>query len=65
MNVAGDTVEDYCAVIDSVCQAGLAHAIELNVSCPNVELGGLAFGVDPKVLKNLVEMVRPPTAPYL
>lgn len=59
VNVAGDTVEDYCAVIDSVCQAGLAHAIELNVSCPNVELGGLAFGVDPKVLKNLVEMVRP------
>lgn len=59
VNVAGDTVEDYCAVVDRICQSGLAQAVELNVSCPNVERGGLAFGVDPTVLRKLVEEVRP------
>ena len=58
VNVAGDTPEDYCAVVGGICQAGLAQAIELNVSCPNVQLGGLAFGVDPRVLQALVEDVR-------
>lgn len=58
VNVAGDTVEDYCQVVERINKSGLAHAIELNVSCPNVELGGLAFGVDAKVLRNLVENVR-------
>lgn len=58
VNVAGDTVEDYCSVVDEVCRSGLAQAIELNVSCPNVELGGLAFGVNPSVLRGLVEEVR-------
>lgn len=59
VNVAGDTVEDYCIVVHQICQSGFAHAIELNVSCPNVERGGLAFGVDPQVLRRLVEAVRP------
>lgn len=58
VNVAGDTVEDYCEVVERICASGLAQAIELNVSCPNVELGGLAFGVDPGVLRGLVETVH-------
>jgi dihydroorotate dehydrogenase (NAD+) catalytic subunit len=58
VNIAGDAVEDYCQVVEGVCRSGLAQAIELNVSCPNVELGGLAFGVDPIVLRDLVEEVR-------
>lgn len=58
VNVAGDTVEDYCQVVEGICKSGLAQAIELNVSCPNVKLGGLAFGVDAKVLRGLVEEVR-------
>lgn len=58
VNVAGDTVEDYCEVVHNICTSNFAQAIELNVSCPNVELGGLAFGVDAKVLKNLVEAVK-------
>ncbi len=58
VNVAGDMAEDYCQVVERICQSGLAQAIELNVSCPNVKLGGLAFGVDPTVLRALVEAVR-------
>lgn len=58
VNVSGDSVEDYCRVVEKVCASGLAQAIELNVSCPNVALGGIAFGVDKKVLRNLVESVK-------
>ncbi|NLP35364.1 MAG: dihydroorotate dehydrogenase [Clostridiales bacterium] len=58
VNVAGETIEEYCTVVDRICQSGLAHAIELNVSCPNVQQGGLSFGVDPKVLGELLEAVR-------
>jgi len=58
VNVAGETVEEYCTVVDGICKSGLAHAIELNVSCPNVECGGLSFGVDTKVLTELLESLR-------
>lgn len=58
VNVAGATKEEYCAVVSRICRSGLAQAIELNVSCPNVDLGGLAFGADRGVLRDLVEAVR-------
>lgn len=58
VNVSGDSVGDYCEVVEKICASGLAQAIELNVSCPNVALGGIAFGVDAKVLRNLVESVK-------
>lgn len=59
VNVAGETEEEYCLVVDKICRSGLAQAIELNVSCPNVEKGGLAFGADPVILQALVEKVSP------
>lgn len=58
VNAAGDTVDEYCEVVRRISNSGLAQAIELNVSCPNVELGGLAFGVEPRILKDLVAAVR-------
>ncbi|HZK34512.1 MAG TPA: dihydroorotate dehydrogenase [Bacillota bacterium] len=58
VNVAGETIEEYCIVVDRICKSNLAHAIELNVSCPNVEHGGLSFGADIKVLTGLLEAVR-------
>lgn len=58
VNVAGDTSEEYCQVVEEICGSGLAQAIELNVSCPNVKRGGLAFGVEADVLQGLVEEVR-------
>jgi dihydroorotate dehydrogenase (NAD+) catalytic subunit len=58
VNVAGDTVEDYCFVTEKLCQSGLVDAIELNVSCPNVEQGGMAFGVDAGVLAELTTAVK-------
>lgn len=61
VNAAGATKEEYCSVVGGeICSSGLAQAIELNVSCPNVELGGLAFGGADggAVLRDLVEAVR-------
>ena len=48
-NVAGSTLEDYaniCAKLD-----GAADLIELNISCPNVKSGGMAFGIKPESVK--------------
>jgi dihydroorotate dehydrogenase (NAD+) catalytic subunit len=58
VSVGGDRIDEYveCAVRLSAV-AGVA-AIELNVSCPNVSHGGLAFGSDPSVLHQLVRDVR-------
>lgn len=58
VNVAGAAVEEYVEVARSIADSGLAAAIELNVSCPNVKAGGISFGVDPGVLKNLVAEVK-------
>ncbi len=56
-NIAGETVDDYAQLatrLDSV--AGVA-AIEMNISCPNVE-SGLEFGVDPKAANEVTKAVR-------
>ncbi len=58
VNVAGQTEDEYCQVVAGISDSGLAQAIELNVSCPNVKCGGISFGVDPQVLSNLVEKVK-------
>ncbi len=58
VNVVGDTVEDYAAVVAGL-DAHDGHAgYELNVSCPNVKHGGLEFGADPEALAALVRGVR-------
>lgn len=50
-NVAGKTLEDYeniCARLD-----GLVDMIELNISCPNVKSGGMAFGIKPETVEEV------------
>lgn len=44
VNVSGATVEDYCAVADRLAPLEAIQAIEVNISCPNVKAGGMAFG---------------------
>ena len=58
VNVAGETEPEYVEVTKKICASGLASAIELNVSCPNVAAGGITFGVEPEVLQDLVAAVR-------
>jgi dihydroorotate dehydrogenase (NAD+) catalytic subunit len=58
VNVFGYTAADYVAVIERLNQAEGIAAYELNVSCPNVHAGGMAFGADPGTLDYLVRRTR-------
>ena len=44
VNVSGSTLEDYIAVVEKLNDLEKIPAIELNISCPNVKQGGMAFG---------------------
>jgi dihydroorotate dehydrogenase (NAD+) catalytic subunit len=57
-NVFGTCREDYEAVIRALNEAEGVVAYELNVSCPNVKRGGIAFGTDPGMLMELVAMCK-------
>ena len=58
VNVCGDSVEEY-AEVARVCDAtpGIA-GLEINISCPNVKQGGIAFGGDPRMTHAVVAAVR-------
>jgi dihydroorotate dehydrogenase (NAD+) catalytic subunit len=58
VNVFGYTVGDYVAVVEHLNEAEGIAAYELNVSCPNVHAGGMAFGSDPGSLEYLVARVK-------
>lgn len=44
VNVSGHSVEEYVAVIEALEEAGACDAYEVNISCPNVDAGGMTFG---------------------
>ena len=58
VNVFGYTVGEYIGVIERLNHAEGIAAYELNVSCPNVHAGGMAFGADPGSLEYLVGRAR-------
>lgn len=57
-NIAGSKIEDYVAVAAEISQAPNVRALELNISCPNVKEGGLAFGTIPEVAKEVTKAVK-------
>lgn len=56
-NVSGSTVEEYIAVTEKFHDSPI-DAIEINISCPNVKEGGVAFGNDPDMSARVVEACR-------
>lgn len=58
VNVSGSTVEDYVACAEKIAQLEKIPAIELNISCPNVKHGGMAFGVTCAGASEVVKAVR-------
>lgn len=56
-NVAGSEMEDYIGVAEKISTAPNVAAIELNISCPNVKKGGIAFGTIPEVAAELTKEV--------
>ncbi|NMA55043.1 MAG: dihydroorotate dehydrogenase [Firmicutes bacterium] len=57
-NVSGYSFAEYTLVTDKLSQSGLVDAVELNISCPNVKGGGLAFGTHPDTVYKVVSAVR-------
>ena len=57
-NVAGTAIEDYTEVAEKISQAPNVHALELNISCPNVNEGGIQFGTNVESAVRLTESVK-------
>lgn len=57
-NIAGNTIEDYCKMAEVLADADI-DAIELNVSCPNVKAGGIAFGNSICGITEVTRKVKP------
>lgn len=57
VNVCGRTTEDYCEVVERLADQPV-DLLEINVSCPNVKEGGIAFGQDPKALEAITREVK-------
>ncbi len=58
VNVAGRSMEEYVEVVRRLDDCPGIHALEINISCPNVQEGGLAFGADPNVAAAVIGAVR-------
>ena len=56
-NIAGSTIEDYVETARRISLTS-TDMVELNISCPNVKNGGLAFGVDPKTVSEVTKKVK-------
>ena len=57
-NVGGHSVSEYVETCKKFNNVDKVFAIELNISCPNVKGGGMAFGVDPKIASNLIKEIK-------
>lgn len=60
-NVAGSTEEEYRSVVERLEASPVPWGYEINVSCPNVKHGGLAFGTDPQQIERLTSELRKST----
>lgn len=58
VNVAGQMIEDYVAVAERLAKEKAVAGLELNISCPNVKQGGISFGTDPVLIKQITSQVK-------
>lgn len=61
VNIVGKSIEDYVAVVERLNEFPVISGYELNISCPNVKEGGIAFGTDPVVAHQITKAVREAT----
>ena len=57
VNVCGKSTEDYCEVVERLAEEDV-DMLEINISCPNVKEGGIAFGQNPKADENITKEVK-------
>jgi len=58
VNVAGETVAEYVTVVQRLATEPAIAGFELNISCPNVEKGGISFGKDPQLVTEITSAVK-------
>lgn len=58
VNVCGHTEEEYLEVVDRLADEERVDLLEINISCPNVREGGLAFGQNPKTAEAITKSVK-------
>ena len=58
VNVSGSTLDEYVEVAEKLSHLTNIPAIELNISCPNVKQGGMAFGTNPQVAAEVTKAVK-------
>ena len=61
-NIYGETYDEYKKVAKKLNSAKGVHALEVNISCPNVKKGGLSFGCDPKIAARVTRTVKDETS---
>ena len=57
VNVCGKSEQDYCEVVERLGDEGV-DMLEINISCPNVKEGGIAFGQNPKAAESITKAVK-------
>ena len=57
VNVCGKTKEDYLEVVERLAECDV-DLLEINISCPNVKEGGIAFGQDPKAVEDITKSIK-------
>lgn len=58
VNLAGKTIDEYVSVAQRLASEEAVDGFELNISCPNVTQGGITFGTDPKLIREITAAVK-------
>lgn len=62
VNILGDTIEEYCLLAEKLTTIEGVSALEVNISCPNVKKGGVAFGTDPLMVNEVTKSIKARTS---
>jgi len=62
VNILGDSIEEYAELAEKLSDVEGLSALEVNISCPNVKRGGVAFGTDPVMVQQVTEAVKAKTS---
>lgn len=57
VNVCGKTIRDYCEVVEKLSEQPI-DMLEINISCPNVKEGGIAFGQNPEMVEDITKEIK-------
>lgn len=57
-SIAGGSIEDYVELAEKIDQAGVIDALEVNLSCPNVAEGGMLFGINSKIVEQVIGQIK-------